>query len=98
MNKHEEFRDSINNDLERKFSIGWPMSQKIWTYSIRAEQTEKELELYKQLFAELNMSIELKHWYSEGEIWVVEDIEQSPATEKALQLFKEIQELGGKKE
>ena len=57
------------------------------------EATNKKLSLYKQLFDELNMSIEFDTTDVDDHPQDYEYLEQSPASEKALQLFKQIQEI-----
>jgi hypothetical protein len=104
MNKHEEARKMIGK-LRNRFSVSIGDFYKedydgIDNYINRAEQTEKELELYKAFVNEFQFYIanSIEHSIGGFVVLAYESLYHRNATDKAIELFKQIQALGGKQE
>jgi phage terminase large subunit-like protein len=107
MNKHEEltneqFRNTFYYHLTQK-----KISKETYDLVIAerdiSEQTEKELEttkkeleLYKAFVNEFQYEIVKEHNSNDTENWDEEYLSHGGATDKAVELYKQIQELRGK--
>jgi len=98
MNKKEAIEALECLYLEATKDSGDDPADKIeYSYQV-LDNIIEELELYKAFVNEFKFEIVEEYFNAPDDKWGVDYLSQGGATDKAIELFKQIQELGGKQE